>query len=116
MVWGKEWISLQNALSCNHGIPVMIRNFADARLEHFWKWGTDRRVPAELHGVLKRKLIQLHAAEDLNVLRQSPANRLEALKGTRKGFYSIRVNSQWRLVFAWDNNAASRVALVDYHR
>ena len=49
-------------------------------------------------------------------LRSPPGNRLEALKGDFKGYHSIRVNDQWRLVFRWEGNDAHEVRLVDYHR
>jgi proteic killer suppression protein len=52
---------------------------------------------------------------DLNDLRIPPNNRLEALKGDRQGFYSIRINSQWRICFQWENGNISNVEIVDYH-
>jgi len=62
-----------------------------------------------------RKLDVLNAAHSLTDLREPPGNRLEALKGDRLGFYSIRVNDQWRIVFSWESNNAYEVELVDYH-
>lgn len=62
-----------------------------------------------------RKLVQLSAAADLAFLRVPPGNRLEALKGDRKGQYSIRIDSQWRVCFVWVNGNASHVEIVDYH-
>jgi proteic killer suppression protein len=94
----------------------MIDSFADRQLEAFWKTGKSRKIPAALHLVLQRKLLMLHAAEALNVLREPPANRLEALKGNLKGCHSIRVNDQWRLVFRWKGNAACDLRLMYYHR
>jgi proteic killer suppression protein len=44
-----------------------------------------------------------------------PGNRLEALKGDRKGYYSIRINEQYRICFAWTPSGASEVEIVDYH-
>lgn len=96
----------------------MISNFADAVLEEFYFEGTPkskRAIPADLHSVVRRKLDQLHNATVLMDLRVPPANRLEALIGDRKGFFSIRVNDQWRIVFRWVNNSAHEVAFVDYH-
>ncbi len=63
-----------------------------------------------------RKLDMLHYAQKLDDLRSPPANRLEALKGDLGGFYSIRVNDQWRVVFRWAANGAEDVDVVDYHR
>ena len=68
-----------------------------------------------LHRVLRRKLDQLNSAVGLADLRVPPGDRLEALKGDRAGFHSIRVNDQWRIVFRWYDSAAHDVAMVDYH-
>jgi len=57
----------------------------------------------------------LNNAKTLQDLRIAPANRLEALKGERKGQWSIRVNDQWRICFVWNNGNASEVEIVDYH-
>jgi toxin HigB-1 len=65
--------------------------------------------------VARRKLLQLHAATDLKSLRIPPGNQLEALKGDRKGQHSIRINEQWRICFAWHDDGAYRVEIVDYH-
>jgi len=61
------------------------------------------------------KLEILHAAVSLDSLKIPPGNRLEALKGDRKGQYSIRINSQWRICFAWQDGNAYDVEIVDYH-
>ena len=75
-----------------------------------------RRVPDGLRRVARRKLLYLHDAAELNDLRIPPGNRLEALKGDWKGYYSIRINDQWRVVFKWENNSAHKVQVIDYHR
>jgi len=62
-----------------------------------------------------RKLEQLEWSERLEDLRIPPGNRLEALKGKRKGQYSIRINDQWRLCFRWSSDGAYDVEIVDYH-
>jgi proteic killer suppression protein len=64
--------------------------------------------------VALRKLDILNAAHQLDDLRSPPGNRLEALKGSLDGFYSMRVNDQWRMVFRW-RDGAEDVSLVDYH-
>ena len=61
------------------------------------------------------KLQQLNAAGDLKDLSIPASNRLEVLKGDRKGEYSIRVNKQWRICFRWQNGHASDVEIADYH-
>ena len=65
--------------------------------------------------VARRKLLQLHAATELNSLRVPPGNALEALKGERKGQHSIRINDQWRVCFVWNDDGAYQVEIVDYH-
>ena len=62
-----------------------------------------------------RKLVQLDAAERLDDLRVPPGNRLEALKGDRRGQHSIRVDDQWRVCFRWRDGDAHDVEIVDYH-
>jgi len=62
-----------------------------------------------------RKLLQLHAAVDLNFLRVPPGNRLESLSGDRSGQHSIRINEQWRICFTWCDGNAHDVEIVDYH-
>ena len=65
--------------------------------------------------VARRKLLQLHAASELASLRVPPGNQLEALKGSRKGQHSIRINDQWRVCFVWTEDGAHQVEIVDYH-
>jgi proteic killer suppression protein len=74
-----------------------------------------RAFPAELLRAARRKVLYLHDAAQLSDLRVPPANRLEALKGRWKGFYSIRINDQWRVVFRFESGNASDVRVVDYH-
>jgi len=77
--------------------------------------GATRRFPPELKRAAQRKLQYLNAAARLHDLAMPPGNRLEALKGDRKGFHSIRVNDQWRVVFRWADDGVSDVAVIDYH-
>ena len=65
--------------------------------------------------VAERKLSQLDAAQTLDFLRAPPGNRLEALKGDRKGQHSIRINDQWRICFLWTDIGPIEVEIVDYH-
>lgn len=62
-----------------------------------------------------RKLDMLDAATTLGQLRVPPGNRLEALKGDRRGQYSIRINQQWRICFRWTAEGPDAVEIVDYH-
>ncbi len=72
-------------------------------------------LPARPAGPARRKLLYLHDAAELRDLRVPPGNRLEALKGDRAGYHSIRINDQWRVVFRWAHGDAHDVEVVDYH-
>jgi proteic killer suppression protein len=74
-----------------------------------------RAFPPELMRVARRKVLYLHDAAELDDLRVPPGNRLELLKGRWKGYHSIRINDQWRLVFRWEQGHAQDVTVVDYH-
>ena len=74
-----------------------------------------RRLPGDVQRIARRKLEILDAAEMLEDLRISPANRLEKLHGKREGQHSIRINDQWRLCFVWRGGNAYDVEIVDYH-
>ncbi len=74
-----------------------------------------RSFPPEHRRAGRRKLLYLHDASELRDLRVPPGNRLEPLKGKWKGFHSIRVNNQWRVVFRWKGGNALDVQVVDYH-
>jgi proteic killer suppression protein len=63
----------------------------------------------------RRKLLYLNQARSLEDLRNPPGNRLEGLKGNRKGQHSIRINDQWRVCFRWSDGHAFDVEIVDYH-
>ena len=93
----------------------MIRNFADKEAEKIWDGTPSRRLPADLQTIARRELRMHNNAENLNDLRVPPANRLEALKGDRRGQYSIRINDQWRICFRWADGDAHDVQIVDYH-
>lgn len=96
----------------------MIRSFKNKELESLYDHGPSRetrKIPASLNRAAVNRLAYLEAAKNINDLRCPPANRLEALSGDLKGFYSIRVNDQFRLIFRWIDNAAQDIDLVDYH-
>lgn len=93
----------------------MIRSFADKEVEQLWCGNPSRRLPGGIQPIARRKLRMLAAAATLNDLRVPPANRLEALRGDRKGQYSIRINAQWRICFRWNEGDAYDVEIVDYH-
>ncbi|NLV31498.1 MAG: type II toxin-antitoxin system RelE/ParE family toxin [Acidobacteria bacterium] len=93
----------------------MIESFRDADTEQLWRTGRSRRIPANLRMRALKKLFLLHAAVTLDDLRVPPGNRLEALQGQRKGCYSIRINDQCRICFAWREGRAYDAEIVDYH-
>jgi proteic killer suppression protein len=93
----------------------MIRDFADKEAEKTWAGAPSRHLPGDIQKVARRKLRMLNNASNLDDLRIPPANRLEALKGDRKGQHSIRINDQWRICFRWHNGDAHGVEIVDYH-
>lgn len=93
----------------------MIRAFADKEAEKIWQGTPSRRLPTDIQQVARRKLRMLNNAATLEDLRIPPANRLETLKGTRKGQHSIRINNQWRICFHWREGDAFDVEIVDYH-
>ena len=74
-----------------------------------------RRIPAAIQHVSSRKLQMVNLAADLNDLAVPTGNMLEALKGDLKGWHSIRVNQQYRILFRWVDRAAEDVDIVDYH-
>lgn len=96
----------------------MILSFANQLAEDIFEdrmTKTVRKLPVELYRIARRKLLYLHDADVLTDLKVPPGNRLEALKGKLKGFYSIRINNQWRVVFRWQGNNALEVSVLDYH-
>ena len=92
----------------------MIRSFRDAKTEKLF---SDQDVPKfrSIERAARRKLLYLHRARNIEDLRVPPGNRLEALKGDRRGQYSIRINDQWRICFFWKDGDALDVEITDYH-
>jgi proteic killer suppression protein len=96
----------------------MIESFGNALAEDLFydrRTRAVRQFPPDLKRVARRKLLYLHDAGELNDLRVPPGNRLEVLRGDRKGFHSIRINDQWRVVFHWRGGNAFDVCVIDYH-
>lgn len=93
----------------------MIQNFGDKETEKIWNGIQSRKLPSEIQNVARRKLRMINNAQNINDLRIPPANHLEKLSGNLSGFYSIRINNQWRIIFNWKNDNASEVQIVDYH-
>ena len=93
----------------------MIESFGDPDTEGVFRRRRVKRIDPRIQQTALRKLRYLDNAATLDDLRVPPGNRLEALRGDRVGQYSIRVNDQWRIVFAWRNGNAFDVTIVDYH-
>ncbi|MBW2494524.1 MAG: type II toxin-antitoxin system RelE/ParE family toxin [Deltaproteobacteria bacterium] len=97
----------------------MIASFGDRATSDLYHGERTRRIrafPSDILPGAVRKLDMLNAAQALPDLRSPPGNRLEALRGEWRGFHSIRVNEQWRVVFRWSEGAVHDVQLLDYHR
>jgi proteic killer suppression protein len=97
----------------------VIASFGDQATADVYHGRSTRRVRAFPPAILPAALLKLdslNAAQALLDLRSPPGNRLEVLRGTWRGFHSIRVNDQWRIVFRWSENQAHQVRLIDYHR
>ncbi len=101
----------------------MIFSFRDAETEKVFHNRVSRKLPSDIQTVALRKLLQLHASVSLRSLSVPPGNRLEALKGSRLGQHSIRINDQWRVCFVWQEADEQRqtpagardVEIADYH-
>ena len=92
----------------------MIQSFNDRDTEELFHLERNRRF-APIARIALRKLIQLNQARLLSDLAVPPGNRLEKLRGGLAGYYSIRINNQWRILFLWTTRGPAEVAIVDYH-
>jgi len=97
----------------------MIRSFENTGTEDIFNGDNTRAArrtcPQSLWKTAVRKLDQLDSATSLDDLRVPPGNRLEALKGDRKGQHSIRINDQYRICFVWTEAGVDQVEVTDYH-
>ena len=93
----------------------MIASFRDRETEKIWNGDFSRKLPTNIQENALTKLRILNAAVRLENLNVPPGNRLEALKGDRKGQHSIRINRQWRICFQSSGGNAHNVEIVDYH-
>ena len=93
----------------------MIRSFRDKRTETIYEGRRARGLAIDIQQRARRKLRMIDAATVIDDLRIPPSNRLEKLKGDRRGQHSIRINDQWRICFVWNDKSASDVEIVDYH-
>lgn len=97
----------------------MIASFKDEGTEDVFDGRDSKKArktcPQSIWRVARRKLDQINQATSLDDLRAPPANRLEAMRGSREGQHSIRINDQYRVCFTWTEDGAEEVEIVDYH-
>ena len=93
----------------------MIKSFRCRDTQVLFNRERVRKFGADVERAAFRKLLMIDAASVLDSLKIPPGNRLEALKGDRKGQHSIRINAQWRVCFVWRDGHAYEVEIVDYH-
>jgi proteic killer suppression protein len=92
----------------------VIKSFAEKETRSLFETGMSRRW-SSISRVAVRKLVQIDSVTTLDELNVPPGNRLEALKGDRSGFHSIRISNQWRICFRWEGDGVYDVEIVDYH-
>ncbi len=93
----------------------MIVSFGNSDTERIWMGERIKKLPKEIQEIGRRKLRMLNNSFSLIDLRIPPSNKLEKLSGRSKGYYSIRINDQWRIIFRWQGNNAPEVEIIDYH-
>ena len=93
----------------------MIMSFGSVNTAKVWNGQRVKKLPIEIQNIGRRKLRMLNNSLDLRDLRIPPSNRLEKLSGKLNGYYSIRINNQWRIIFKWTASNASAVEIIDYH-
>ena len=93
----------------------VIKTFANKETQLLFIKGKSTKLPVDLVKRAIRRLEYIHYANSLNDLKVPPSNRLHALKGDRKGQYSISVNEQWRICFRFIDGDAFDVEITDYH-
>jgi toxin HigB-1 len=93
----------------------MIKSFKNKETERIFNREISKRYPQDQKRVAFRKLRMLNRSTNLKDLTIPPANYLEALKGDRKGQFSIRINDKWRICFIWNDSDAFEVEIVDFH-
>ena len=93
----------------------MIINFSCKNTQKVFKGEYTKKWDANIRRKGQMKLDILDAAISLEDLKVPPGNRLHALKDDLAGYYSISINMQWRVIFQWDDNNASKVKIIDYH-
>jgi len=93
----------------------MIVEFSCKDTEKIWKGERTKKWNEQVARIALRKLFILHAAHKLDDIRIPPSNRLHILQGDLKGYHSISINLQWRIIFIWNDGQVKGVRIVDYH-
>ena len=93
----------------------MIVEFYCKDTEKIWHGEKTKKWSSQIIKIALRKLFMLNAAHNLEDLRIPPSNRFHALKGNLKGYYSISINMQWRIIFLWNDSQVKGVKITDYH-
>jgi proteic killer suppression protein len=93
----------------------MIQSFSCKETERIWNGEFSKKFPTSIQQTAMRKLQLIHYAVSVSDLRNPPGNNLEKLSGNLQGFYSIRINIQWRIIFKWNQSSATDISIVDYH-
>jgi proteic killer suppression protein len=106
--------AIDNCHVSSYAVEV-IKTFADTETQRLYVKGISKRLPPDLIGRAVRRLEYINLAATLNDLRVPPSNRLHALKGDRKGQFSISINDQWRICFHFSKGNAYDVEITDYH-
>jgi proteic killer suppression protein len=94
---------------------LVIESFSDSATESIYRGLRARGLPGEIQERARRKLRMLNQARIVEDLQIPPGNRLEHLKGKLAGFWSIRINQQWRVIFRWEDGSKYEVKIIDYH-
>jgi proteic killer suppression protein len=93
----------------------VIENFGDSATESIYRGLRVRGLPGNIQERARRKLRMINQARIVEDLQVPPGNRLEQLKGKLAGFWSVRINQQWRVVFRWEDGSKHEVKIIDYH-
>ena len=102
-------------ISAGRILPYMIKSFGDAEAEKIFQQIRSKKLPIEIQERALVKLLLIDAADSEEDLKIPPGNRFERLSGKFRGYCSIRINNQWRIVFKFDNSNAYEVSIKDYH-
>jgi proteic killer suppression protein len=96
-------------------VCFVIESFGSSETESIFQGLRVRGLPLEIQERARRKLRMINQAHIIQDLSVPPGNRLEQLKGDLAGFWSVRINQQWRIIFRWEQGATYEVRIVDYH-